>query len=250
MIPDFCFKGVIIPPDLLAFFAAVGTVVSSTLTLLIFFPRSLAKDSNWLPHKIETQSHGSFYSSGTENNEQSGTTLNAKSTTVGINDFNHNGNPFSRPRDTMSPTSALPTISKSKYKYYNGHFTVPSTLATTYYPPALCTDSEARLNVSNIELRSIEEGDGIEYKENHSRMLDSDTALVDIKGDATANDTRDKQRSETNDRYGEIRAPKDKDNLQQKTRMIELANAVEAGLKRSPRTPRLHPYVRYMHGCA
>ncbi|KAF8515325.1 hypothetical protein BU17DRAFT_25078, partial [Hysterangium stoloniferum] len=35
--------------DMLAFMSAVGTIGSSTLTLLVFFPRSLAEDSNWCP---------------------------------------------------------------------------------------------------------------------------------------------------------------------------------------------------------
>lgn len=42
--------------DLLAFLAAVGTVISSAITLLIFFPRSLGEDTKWLPYSAETRS--------------------------------------------------------------------------------------------------------------------------------------------------------------------------------------------------
>jgi len=225
--------------DLLAFFAAVGTIASSTLTLVIFFPRSLDKDSNWLPQSTEILTHGSFYSGEAEHNRQSGTTLNAKPTSAGGYKLDADGNPFAHPRDAVSPTP-LP-ISKGKYNYYTGHFTAPSALTTTYYPPStLGVDSPAQLNTSNFDLRSIE-GDGNEDRTNNWHMSDSETALNDSRGNTTVNDKGDQQYFENNDWYSASRATKD--NVQPAVRMIELADAIDAGLKQPRKPPRLHPYI-------
>ncbi|KAF8499356.1 hypothetical protein JB92DRAFT_2982217 [Gautieria morchelliformis] len=209
--------------DLLAFLAAVGMVVSSTMTLLIFFPRSLAEDSNWLPGILETQTHGSFFSGTVYQDQQSPTALNMNTKTIGNYHLDATKNPFTSPRDSLSPNM----ISKVQTKCYRSQFTTPSAFMAPYYPHTPVGDSKAQLT-SSYELRTIEKGDA-----------DSGIGLGDTKTKEATN-----QFYEDSDQHRLTQTPKDDSHL--KVRMMELAEAVDAGLKRPSRHPgprRLHPYI-------
>jgi hypothetical protein len=156
-------------------------------------------------------------------------------------------NPFAIPEDTESPaTTTTLMMSKSKTKYFSGHFTSPSALTTTYYPPSLVANSGAHLNAGggmDYELRSVEEGDENEDDVNRWRLSSSQTMLNDSRGDDAGRIEKAERRyTEDDDHLGATRASKDNSHL--KVRMMELGEAVDAGMKKPRRPPRLHPYVR------
>ncbi|KAF8588830.1 hypothetical protein K439DRAFT_1383972 [Ramaria rubella] len=221
--------------DLLAFFAAVGTIVSSTLTLLIFFPRSLAEDSNWRPRTIDTTSHVSF-ASGSANEHVRPVFSLKPSYQMGL-DSADGEDPFKNDPDMKLPSSGAPILSKSKDKYYSGHFTAPSALTTAYHPPAHDVNSDAQFNAGmDHELRDMEEGDADEEPSMSWRVPDSQTEL---RGDQKSDETSHPHYEDGP--YGATRAVRDSTHL--KVRMMELGAAVDAGMKKPPRPPRLHPYI-------
>jgi len=219
--------------DLFAFIAAVGTVVSSTLTLLIFFPRSLAEDSNWRPHSTGTQSHGSFTSGG--NASRTGhirPILNVKPSYRADAEAAQNQFHGGEDKSPDTPRTTHPMVSKTKTKYYSGHFTSPSALTTAYYPPSLHKDPNAEMD---WELREMEEGDAEEDASRAWRGSGSEAALT---GDAQRAQEAEAERDGDDDRRYSQR-----DETHMKVRMIELGQAVDAGLKKPVRPPRLHPII-------
>ena len=156
--------------------------------------------------------------------------------------------PFANPEDSLNPEGPLSPISsalsKSKPTYFSGHFS-PRALTPTYYPPSLLADSRAHLNADagvDYGLRSIEEGIADEDDGNRWRMSKLRTEPTDSREVGTGRiEKSEPLYAEDGNRRGAMRASKDNSHL--KVRMIELGKAVEAGLKKPSRPPRLHPYV-------
>lgn len=263
--------------DLFAFVAAVGMVVSSTLTLMIFFPRSLAEDSNWRPRTVQTQSHGSWVSGGTTDrlHVRNRTMLNVKlprgddadadtCTDADEHDIEvevetENSNPFANPADASKSGTPSMLTSKSKSRCFTGHFAKQGTYNTAYYPPTLVAGSGAQLHVGDYELRNIEEGERNREREGDDahewHISNSETGWnvaggENVEGDKTTMTTRGIEtgcRRSSKD-SSVMHAGTGKDQSQMTVRMIELGKAVDAGLRnppsRPPRPLRLHPYVR------
>lgn len=86
----------------------------------------------------------------------------------------------------------------------------------------------------DFELKDMEEGEVDEDPSKPWRGSDSETGLT--------NGMQATEKAEQDRRYSTKRSTQDESHL--KVRMMELGQAVDAGLKKPPRPRRLHPYVR------
>lgn len=205
--------------DVLAFFAAVGLVTSSTLTLLIFFPRSLAEDSNWRPKTSEPSSE-SLISSTTDQRRPTQkppltTRLNQRnrypdpgSPTSYISE----GGQFHTQLQQNSPSSGAPILSKSKIRYYNANV-----------PPDFVAEGESQYEMQQMD---------------HS--IDSKVRLWESKVDLELGEGA--LGYAKMDETGGHHINKDS-----KIRMMELGRVIDAGMRKPPRPPRLHPYITSFH---
>jgi len=208
--------------DILAFFAAVGLVISSTLTLLIFFPRSLAEDSGWRPRTSEPSSE-SFISAGTDRGQPTRKPPLTTRSSQG-NVYPGPGSPTSyitedghfyhqSPRNSfLSPSSAAPILSKSKIRYYNANV-----------PPSFSADGE-----SHYEMQEMDQS------------IDSKVRLWESKVDLEL--AEGALPYAKMDEAGGHRVTQDS-----KIRMMELGRVIDAGMKKPSRPPRLHPYITSFH---
>jgi len=222
--------------DLLAFCSAVGLIVSSTMTLLIFFPRSLAEDSNWQPRTTDSgsQSHISFVSANTDRNRFPRPLLTVKpsynnSVSQG---YSKPGSPSSYTdgglfqdfdRSTKSPSTGAPILTKTKLRPYNSSGFIPT------FDPTNETDGQYEMRDMDHSLSS---DDGKAQLWNPNNDLERGWNGFDLP----------KRKPEAESPQQDNRGGKDP-----KVRMMELGQAIDAGLKssRPPRPPRLHPYVSF-----
>ncbi|KIJ51261.1 hypothetical protein M422DRAFT_26678 [Sphaerobolus stellatus SS14] len=235
--------------DLLAFCAAVGLVASSTMTLLIFFPRSLAEDSNWRPRTSDshsqTQTHASFVSGNGADRGRPDMPRPLFTTKLSYNANGlykqpssptsyMDGNPFQDPLmeryghgSPITPGSGAPILTRTKIRNYNG-----STLQAVSYD-YMETDGQYELKHMQNSLSS----DDSKAQLSANVELERDLATLThptplVKGE------------DSQQRYGK---PDAKDN---RIKMMELGQVIETGLKkpqRPPRPHRLHPYITSFH---
>lgn len=113
------------------------------------------------------------------------------------------------PRNSLiSPSSGAPILSKSKIRYYNANV-----------PPSLPVDGESQYEMQEMD---------------HS--IDSKVRLWESKVDLELGEGA--LRYAKMDEAGGHRVTQDS-----KIRMMELGRVIDAGMKKPPRPPRLHPYV-------
>ncbi|GJJ08510.1 hypothetical protein Clacol_002728 [Clathrus columnatus] len=201
----------VLSQDLLAFLAAVGTIVSSTMTLLIFFPRSLAEDSNWCPQSIEAQSHHTTVSGTTRFQKPSLVNMRVNHAYLGrrvetLNPFTDDGRGLGKLPSLLESTSRNPN-------HHSGMEGIsPSPLTTPYYPP-----------------KSFAE-EGCHFLDNISPWSMPPTF-------SEIENKKPKRLSYvSSDESGTIHP-----NV--KTRLMELGEVIDKGMKRPSRPPRLHPYI-------